>query len=93
MEHLSKGKQLERSPMKLVRSIFYKVTTENKDHYVLEQAYASKYDGKIDLFYLDEYTYELEGKLGGRTEEVEFKDAKDYIQKYLMNKIEEQLTN
>ena len=93
MEHLNKVKQLERSPMKLVRSIFYKVTTENKDHYVLEQAYASKFDGRIDLLYLDEYTYELESKLGGRTEEVEFKDAKDYIQKYIMQKIERELTN
>ena len=78
--------------MKLVRSIFYKVTTENKDHYVLEKAYASKFDGRIDLLYLDEYTYQLEGKLGGRTEEVEFKDAKDYIQKHIMKEIENDLS-
>ena len=89
MKNLNIGtvKQLERSPLKLVRIIYYKVTTMIEEFYIIEKAYASKFDGRIDLIKTTKEKYEIAVELGERTEEVDFEIAKDYIQKYIVNEL------
>jgi len=89
MENLNIGtvKQLERSKLKLVRVIYYRITTATEYFYLIEQAYASKYDGRIDIIDTTEEKFLQAKEIGERTEEVGYIDAKNYIQnKILMMK-------
>lgn len=69
-------KELERSRLKLVRTIYFKVIDEDKIYYLKEKAFVSKYDGYIDVEKITEKEYEKAKLKEEKTEEVNIKDAR-----------------
>ena len=69
-------KELERSPLKLVRVIYFKIKVKDKSCYLLEKAYMSKYDGYIDIEKITEKEYEKAVLKEERTEEIRFEDTR-----------------
>lgn len=69
-------KELERSPLKLVRTIYFKVKVRDKKCYLVEKAFMSKYDGYIDVDKITEEEYEKAVLKEEKTEEVNFEDAR-----------------
>ncbi len=80
--------RLERSKMRLVRRVYMKIDYEDKDYYFLERAYASKYDGMIEVDKITKETFDKAVKEGKRVEIKAFEDAKRYIQNRVLNILE-----
>lgn len=69
-------KELEKSRLKLVRTIYFKVIDKDKIYYLKEKAFASKHDGYIDIEKITEKEYEKAVLKEERTEEIRFEDTR-----------------
>ena len=72
-------KALERSPLKLVRTICFKIIDGDKHYYLREKAFASKYDGYIDIDKITKEEYEKAILKEEKTEEINIEDARQGI--------------
>lgn len=71
--------RLERSPLKLVRIIYFKIIDGDKIYYLIEKSYTSKYDGKINVDKISEEEYEKAILKEERTEELHLEDVRPNI--------------
>lgn len=72
-------KTLERSQLKLVRTIYFKITDGDKHYYLREKAFASKHDGYIDIDKITKEEYEKAILKEERTEEINIEDARQGV--------------
>lgn len=68
--------RLERSPLRLVRTIYFKIADEDKTYFLIEKAFTSKYDGMIEVDKITEEEYRKAVLKKERTEEINIKDAR-----------------
>ncbi|WP_333638172.1 hypothetical protein [Tissierella praeacuta] len=68
--------RLERSPLRLVRTIYFKIVDEDKTYFLIEKAFTSKYDGMIKVDKITEKEYKKAVLKKERTEEINIEDAR-----------------
>lgn len=61
--------------MKLVKTVYFKVITKDKEYFLKEKSYASRCDGEIITEEIIEKTYHNAVAEGKDTKEIKFEDA------------------
>lgn len=64
-----------RSKLRLVRTIYHKVAADNKDYFLKEKQYASRFDGDIKIEKITEKTYDKAVLQGENVKNVNLEDA------------------
>ncbi|NLY46825.1 MAG: hypothetical protein GX053_12690 [Tissierella sp.] len=75
--------RLERSGLRLRRTLYFKIYFEGKDYYLLEKHYTSDYDGRIDFKLITKSEYEKAVVKELNTKEFAYEDMDKYMKQTL----------
>lgn len=75
--------RLERSSLRLVRVVYFKVIDKDKVYYLLEKSYLSKYDGRIDVTRITEKEYEKAVLKEEKTVEISYEESRLGIKNWI----------
>lgn len=81
-----------RSAMKLVKTVYFKVSKEKVDYFIKRRSYASRCDGEIITDFITEETFDKNLEKGKKVEFYKFKDAPIGIKRHIENRYKNEVS-